>query len=311
MDAKEYRWELPSLTTRKRNQLTVFGLGTTGIQVVGHLYKQPIKDTRFVVCHADQTQLYASPVPDKLWYAVDLDGVETEQHLSDDLKAMLQTSELTLIISDLANPVDCHLATEAVRIARELGEFTIAVLGTGFGENQAMQSIQQLVTSTLVCKLEGIAPQQRVYHLAAAVFRLIEFCDDFIDQDFDVLRKIIASPGRIAIMTGRGIGDNRVSDAFNQVVAQSKDQQFIRSLTKRLMLKMSASRGKKPVIVREHTGLMEHIMNFINTEPTDVRMGFITDESLAGWLVINLLLWMPLGNGVHNPEFIEKRLEMN
>jgi cell division GTPase FtsZ len=136
--------------------------------------------------------------------------------------------------------------------------------------------------------------EPQVFQLAGAAFRLTEFCCDFVDADFDDFRRVIQSPGRIAILMGRGTGNDRVAEAFDEVVVQFKEQQFTRELTKKYRLMVSSSAHMKPIMVREHTELVKRIVNFIDTEPADVRMGFITDDRLWEQLVVNLLLWMPL-----------------
>lgn len=299
-----YQWEVPSITTRKRNQLTIFGIGTNGIQVVDCLYRQPIKDARFGICHTEEQRLRQSPVTDKLWYAPAFE--DAEQNLADDLRWMVGGSELTIIIADLSDSVDCHLAKEAVRVVRALDELVLVVFGKSRTDlpnrqtDQAIRDIEQL-TTTVSCTWADMNQQQQVFQLAGVAFRLTEFCYDFTDADFDDLRSIIQSPGRIAVMTGKGEGDDRVDVAFGEVVAQCQEQQFINTRTKKYSLLVSSSGHTKPITVREHGELMKRITNFIDTEPADVRMGFITDESLWEQLVIHLLLWMPLERSVPGP----------
>jgi hypothetical protein len=148
-----YQWDVPSIKTRKRNQLTIFGIGTTGIQAVEHLYRLAIKDVHFGICHTDEQLIRQSPVTDKLWYAPAFD--DAEQNLADDLRWMVGSSELTIIIVDLSDSVDCYLVEEAVRIVRALDELVIVVFGTRSTDghlpnhqiNQAIRDIEQLATS--------------------------------------------------------------------------------------------------------------------------------------------------------------------
>jgi cell division GTPase FtsZ len=296
-----YRWEPPPIpTTRKQHQLTLLGIGTTGLQIVDHLYKMGIKDTRFIICHADKSLLWSSPVPNKLLYEAEPEYEHAEQNLMENLEVALKSSEVTIVVTDLSDFIDCHLADSVMRVLTELNEFSLVAVGLPAitdpplceQVDQIMSNLQRQANSLLVYEQKQMDSEQRVWQLAEAIFRLTEFCQGFIDEDFDALHKSIKSPGRIAITAGKGIGYQRVHKAVDEVVAQLIDQSFDRNRTKELMLIMSCN-SRSPVLVHEHTELMKQLINFIGTEPAVVKQGYITDSRLGEWLAINVLLWMP------------------
>ncbi|CAN5232142.1 hypothetical protein BH09BAC4_BH09BAC4_48730 [soil metagenome] len=299
---KGYTWELPpSPDTRRQHRITVFGIGTTGIRVADHLHQLAVKDVHFIICHIDKSLLRASTVPNKLLYEAEPDYQEAEQNLMEDLETVLKSSEMTIVVTDLSDLVDCHLADAAIQVLTKLGEFSLVAVGLPTVADpllrekvdQAMVALQRQANSLLVYEQEQKEPEQRFLQLAEATFRLTEFCQGFIDEDFDVLHKLIKSPGRIAITTGKAMGHERVYNAIDEVAAQLIDQSFDWKRTQELMLIASCD-SYTSALAREHMELMMQLINSIGIEPAVVKQGFITDNRLGEWLTINVLFWMPL-----------------
>lgn len=296
MDMKGYTWQLPLSDCYP---ITVLGIGTAGLAVVKHLFCLAMRDARFIVCHADEAQIRASPVSIRLLY--DADDAEAEKNLLDEFKQVLPASELIIIVTDLSQPIDCQLASIAVSACTELGKFVIAAIGLSILSGQllpdqvdnVLASLQHQVHSLLIYEQGHVASEQRGYQLAEGVANLITFCESFTSEDFADMRKVVTRPGRIAVAVGIGNSVNRSKIVLDAVAAQLNEQPFDARFAQRLLL-ISATSSEDALMVPEHTALMNDMLSFMIHEPAIVKQGIILDNSLGDKLRLSSLFWMPI-----------------
>lgn len=296
-----YKWELPVETSVP---ITILGIGTTGLAVVGHLYALNLRDVHVVVCHDNDALLRASPVPSKILYDAEEGRAEAEQAAKVEMAQFLKSSELTILVTDVSHWVDCHLVSLAMTVCEELAAFTIVAVGLPTLTDQLLREeannvlarLQRQASSLLIYKQTHLATQQRVYQLGDGIVSLITFCDGFMSQDFATVQNLVTRPGRIAITMGTASGEARSKQALKSVITQLNEQPFDVGMTKRLLV-VSASGGEKPELVQEHTAIMKDMLRLLMLEPEMVERGLILDKGLYDRFRLSSLFWMPADTG--------------
>ena len=140
--------------------ITVVGVGGGGGNAVNCIYRQGIRHVSFVICNNDAQALEKSPVPIKIHLGKkDLDdcdkpqtGREEAEKSIDEIRAILETgTKIVLVSAGMGGSTGTGAAPVIVRVAKELGILTVAIVTMPFRfegplrTRQAIEGISKLI----------------------------------------------------------------------------------------------------------------------------------------------------------------------
>ncbi len=300
--------------------IKVIGVGGGGGNAVGYMYKQNIKDVKFVVCNTDNQALKNSPVPDKVLLghtglgAGDKPEVarEAAEESIDAINEMFDPhTKMVFITAGMGGGTGTGATPVVARAARERGVLTVGIVTIPFffegmkkitkaleGANEVRKYVDALLLINNERLIE-IYPEldfdsafdkadDTLATAARSISELITTEDARINIDFNDVDTTLRDGGSAIISCGYGEGDNRVEDAIEAALKSPLLKNTNISDSKRLLFNLYYSRTSERKFL---AGEMKAFTDFVGSFNDDLNVihGIAYDDSLGDKVKVTIL----------------------
>lgn len=307
------------LDPNKHNIIKVIGVGGGGGNAVGHMYKQGIKDVRFVVCNTDKQALNNSPVPDRVLLGHTGLGAGNDparakadaEESIDAINAMFdQHTKMVFITAGMGGGTGTGAAPIVAKAAKDHGVLTIGIVTIPFLFEglkkiaKAMAGADEMgkyVDALLLINNENLIniypdldfdsafakADDTLSTAARSISELITTCDTRINLDFNDVDATLRDGGSAIISCGFGEGPDRVQKAIDDALKSPLLSNGNILGSKRLLFNLYISRTAENMF---NIGEMSAFTNFVTSiEDVDVIYGVAYDDSLGDKVKVTIL----------------------
>ena len=301
--------------------IRVLGVGGGGCNTLQHMINQSLGGVEFIAVNTDSQALNRSTAPLKVQIGVKLTnglgagldpniGRKAAEESKDDLKKLLQGSQLIFITAGMGGGTGTGAAPIIADIAQETGALTIAVVTKPFqfeGKRHIVNSEAGITElSKHVDSLIVIDNDKLLKNLGANISIINAFNEandvllnsvkgitdsitapGFINLDFSDIVTIMRGRGHAIIGNGVGQGANFVEDAVQRAIHSPLiDQVDIKSATGLLV----NARVNQNFPISKWAQINQEIQNYADEE-ADCKYGVVFDDQLAeDQIVVTILV---------------------
>ena len=301
--------------------IRVLGVGGGGGNTLQHMINQSLGGVEFIAVNTDSQALNRSTAPLKVQIGVKLTnglgagldpniGRKAAEESKDDLKKLLQGSQLIFITAGMGGGTGTGAAPIIADIAQETGALTIAVVTKPFqfeGKRHIVNSEAGITElSKHVDSLIVIDNDKLLKNLGANISIINAFNEandvllnavkgitdsitapGFINLDFSDIVTIMRGRGHAIIGNGVGQGANFVEDAVQRAIHSPLiDQVDIKSATGLLV----NARVNQNFPISKWAQINQEIQNYADEE-ADCKYGVVFDDQLAeDQIVVTILV---------------------
>ncbi len=224
--------------------IKAIGVGGGGGNAVGHMFKQGIKDVKFVVVNTDRQALLSSPVPDKVMIGSGRGvggkpekGAEVAESNLEKIQALFDDGTcMAFITAGMGGGTGTGAAPVVAREARKRGILTIGIVTIPYyfeGERKIASALRgademaRYVDSLLIINNERLieiygdlsfadafAKSDDTLLMAARSISELITGDGYINLDFEDVKSTLTDGGAAIISAGFGEGEGRVKQAI-------------------------------------------------------------------------------------------------
>lgn len=300
--------------------IKVIGVGGGGGNAVGYMFKQNIKDVKFVVCNTDNQALKNSPVPDRVLLghtglgAGDKPEVarEAAEESIDAINELFDPhTKMVFITAGMGGGTGTGATPVVARAARERGVLTVGIVTIPFffegmkkikkaleGANEVRKYVDALLLINNERLIE-IYPEldfdsafdkadDTLATAARSISELITTADAKINIDFNDVDTTLRDGGSAIISCGYGEGDNRVEDAIEAALKSPLLKNTNISDSKRLLFNLYYSRKSNRKFL---AGEMKAFTDFVGSfnDELNVIHGIAYDDTLEDKVKVTIL----------------------
>ena len=301
--------------------IRVLGVGGGGCNTLQHMLNQSLSGVEFIAVNTDSQALNRSTAPLKVQIGVKLTnglgagldpniGRKAAEESKDDLKKLLQGSQLIFITAGMGGGTGTGAAPIIADIAQETGALTIAVVTKPFqfeGKRHRVNAEAGITElSKHVDSLIVIDNDKLLKNLGANISIINAFNEandvllnavkgitdsitapGFINLDFSDIVTIMRGRGHAIIGNGVGQGANFVEDAVQRAIHSPLiDQVDIKSATGLLV----NARVNQNFPISKWAQINQEIQNYADEE-ADCKYGVVFDDQLAeDQIVVTILV---------------------
>ncbi len=229
-----------------KNIIKVIGVGGGGGNAVGYMYRQGVKDVRFVVTNTDDQALKNSPVPDRVLLGStglgagdkpEVARLAAEESIEAINAIFDEQTKMVFITAGMGGGTGTGAAPVVARVAKEHGVLTVGIVTIPFefeGRKKIMKAlegaeeIRKYVDALLLInneRLIDIYPDldfdsafakadDTLATAASSISHIITNDDVRINIDFNDVDTTLRNGGAAIISRGEGEGESRVDDAI-------------------------------------------------------------------------------------------------
>lgn len=297
--------------------IMAIGVGGGGGNAVNHMYRQGIKDVRFVLVNTDLAALNNSPVPEKVLIGSGLGAGAVPEVARDAAEADIdkiesifsQEIQMVFVTAGMGGGTGTGAGPVVARVARERGLLTIGIVTIPFlfeGERKILKALDgaeemaKYVDALLVINNERLAEiygdldfmnafgkADDTLTIAARSISEIITSDGYTNLDFRDVNSTLRDSGAAIISTGYGEGEDRLQMAIHNALHSPLlgNHDVLRS--KKLLLNLTYSRkAKKPFLMHE----INAFTKFTKSIPgVDVIFGMQFDDTLEDRIKLTVL----------------------
>lgn len=234
------------LNPNTKNIIKVIGVGGGGGNAVGYMYRQGVKDVKFVVTNTDDQALKNSPVPDRVLLGStglgagdkpEVARLAAEESIEAINAIFDEQTKMVFITAGMGGGTGTGAAPVVARVAKEHGVLTVGIVTIPFefeGKKKIIKAlegaeeIRKHVDALLLInneRLIDIYPDldfdsafskadDTLATAARSISNLITNDDVRINIDFNDVDTTLRNGGSAIISCGYGEGENRVEDAI-------------------------------------------------------------------------------------------------
>ncbi|MDE7110949.1 MAG: cell division protein FtsZ [Muribaculaceae bacterium] len=312
---------LPSkpLDPNKTSIIKVIGVGGGGGNAVGYMYRQGVKDVKFVVANTDSQALQTSPVPDRVMLGSTGLGAGDKPEVArlaaeesiDAINALFdENTKMVFITAGMGGGTGTGAAPVVARAAKEHGVLTVGIVTIPFefeGKKKIIKAlegaeeIRKHVDALLLInneRLIDIYPDldfdtafskadDTLATAARSISHLITNDDVKINIDFNDVDTTLRNGGSAIISCGYGEGENRVEDAIRAALNSPllRNNNILGS--KRLLFDLAYNpTADEPFRMGEMTAFSE----FVNSiEDVEVIHGVSYNREIGNKILVTIL----------------------
>lgn len=298
--------------------IKAIGVGGGGGNAVGHMFRQGIKDVKFVVVNTDRQALLSSPVPDKVMIGtgrgvggkpekgtqVAEENLEKIQTLFDDGTCM------AFITAGMGGGTGTGAAPIVAREAQKRGILTIGIVTIPYyfeGERKIESALRgademaKYVDSLLIINNERLieiygdlsfadafAKSDDTLLMAARSISELITGDGYINLDFEDVKSTLTDGGAAIISTGYGEGESRVKKAISAALESPLLKNHDILGAQRLLFNLYYNpKAEEEFLMREMQEFTDFVQNL--NENVEVIWGVKFDESLGNSVKVTIL----------------------
>jgi len=299
--------------------IKVIGVGGGGGNAVGYMFRQGVKDVKFVVCNTDNQALKVSPVPDRVLLGHTGLGAggkpevaaEAAEESLDAINTIFDdNTKMVFITAGMGGGTGTGAAPVVARVARERGVLTVGIVTIPFffegikQINKALEGANEMrkyVDALLLInnqRLIEIYPEldfdsafdkadDTLATAARSISELITTSDTKINIDFNDVDSTLRNGGSAIISCGYGEGENRVKQAIDNALQSPLLRNSNILGSKRLLFNLYISRTCEH---RFSIGEMQAFTDFVTSiDDVEVIHGIAYDDSLGDKIKLTIL----------------------
>lgn len=307
------------LDPNKTSIIKVIGVGGGGGNAVGYMYRQGVKDVKFVVANTDSQALKASPVPTHVMLGSTGLGAGDKPEVArlaaeesiDAINALFdENTKMVFITAGMGGGTGTGAAPVVARAAKEHGVLTVGIVTIPFefeGKKKIIKAlegaeeIRKHVDALLLInneRLIDIYPDldfdsafakadDTLATAARSISNLITNDDVRINIDFNDVDTTLRNGGSAIISRGEGEGPNRVEDAIRAALNSPllRNNNILGS--KRLLFDLAYNPdADEPFRMGEMTAFSE----FVNSiEDVEVIHGVSYNREIGNKIIVTIL----------------------
>ncbi len=320
--------------------LRVVGVGGGGGNAVNRMIQSDIKNVEFIAANTDAQWLrHSSLAPLRLQLGTKLTkglgvggdpdkGRFAAQESEEDLKNMLQGSDMVFITAGMGGGTGTGAAPVVAKLARELGILTVGVVTRPFefeGRARAKQAenginnMRQYTDTLLVIPndrlfsvIEEKTPWEDCFRIVDDVLRkAVQAISNVItrpqevNMDFANVRALMAGAGEALMGVGEAIGEGRAIKAAQQAIESPLLENVSIEGAKGLLVNITGK--KRSVTLHEVRDAMSYIYSVVSPD-AKVFGGLGAEESLDEGIRITVIATgIPAGREGNQPVIKERR----
>lgn len=301
----------------KQPIIMAIGVGGGGGNAVNHMYRQGIKDVRFVLVNTDAAALNTSPVPEKVLIGSGLgagavpevarEAAETDIDKIEEI--FTPETKMVFVTAGMGGGTGTGAGPVVARVAREKGLLTIGIVTIPFlfeGDKKIIKALEgademaKYVDALLVINNERLAEiygdldfinafgkADDTLTVAARSISEIITCDGYMNLDLRDVDSTLRGSGAAIISTGYGEGDDRLNMAIQNALHSPLlgNHDVLRS--KKILFNLCFSRkAKTPFLTREINAFTAFTKAI---KDVDVIWGISFDDDLGDKLKLIVL----------------------
>lgn len=313
-------------------RIRVIGVGGGGNNAVDRMIDAGIKSAEFVAMNTDYQALIRSKAELKIQLGAELTkglgagadpsiGEKAAQESIDQIKEVLQDSDLVFITAGMGGGTGTGAAPVVASIAREMGILTVAVVTKPFNfegkkrmENaeKGIENLRQYVDTLVIIpneKLLSVVPKGtpivKAFQVADDVLRQgIQGISDLIvnpaliNLDFNDVRTVMSDKGLAHMGIGCGEGENRTLEAVRQAVQSPLLETDIEGATG-VIINVTGGLDISLSEVAEASKLVQDVVD----SSANIIFGAGVDEELGDKVVVTIIATGFNGHTQRTPEF--------
>lgn len=299
--------------------IKVIGVGGGGGNAVGYMFRQNIRDVKFVICNTDNQALRTSPVPEKVLLGHTGLGAgdnPEEARLAaeesiDAINALFdQNTKMVFITAGMGGGTGTGAAPVVARAAKEHGVLTVGIVTIPFyfeGKKkikkalEGAEEVRKYVDALLLINNERLIEiypdldfdsafskaDDTLATAARSISDLITNSDVRVNIDFNDVNTTLRNGGSAIISCGYGEGENRVEEAIDAALKSPllRNNNILGS--RRLLFDLAYSRNAQTPF---KMGEMAAFTDFVNSiDDVAVIHGISYDESLGDKVKVTIL----------------------
>ncbi len=301
----------------KKSIIMAIGVGGGGGNAVNHMFRQGIKDVRFVLVNTDRAALHNSPVPEKVLIGSGLgagaipevaqEAAETDIDKIESL--FTPETQMVFVTAGMGGGTGTGAGPVVARVARERGLLTIGIVTIPFlfeGEKKILKALDgademaKYVDALLVINNERLAEiygdldfinafgkADDTLTVAARSISEIITSDGYMNLDFKDVNSTLRDSGAAIISTGYGEGEDRLQMAIHNALHSPLLGNHDVFRSKKLLFNLCFSRkAKNPFRTHEINAFTE----FTKSIPgVDLIWGMSFDDELEDKVKLTVL----------------------
>lgn len=297
--------------------IMAIGVGGGGGNAVNHMFRQGIKDVRFVLVNTDAAALKSSPVPEKVLIGSGLGAGAVPEKAREDAEKDIDKIEeiftpetkMVFVTAGMGGGTGTGAGPVVARVAREKGLLTIGIVTIPFlfeGDKKIIKALEgademaKYVDALLVINNERLAEiygdldfinafgkADDTLTVAARSISEIITCEGYMNLDLRDVDSTLRGSGAAIISTGYGEGDDRLNMAIQNALHSPLlgNHDVLRS--KKILFNLCFSRkAKTPFLTREINAFTAFTKAI---KDVDVIWGISFDDDLGDKLKLIVL----------------------
>lgn len=298
--------------------IKAIGVGGGGGNAVGHMFKQGIKDVKFVVVNTDRQALMSSPVPDKVMIGSGRGvggkpekGAEVAESNLEKIQALFDDGTcMAFITAGMGGGTGTGAAPVVAREARKRGILTIGIVTIPYyfeGERKIASALRgademaRYVDSLLIINNERLieiygdlsfadafAKSDDTLLMAARSISELITGEGYINLDFEDVKSTLTDGGAAIISAGFGEGEGRVKQAINTALESPLLKNHDILGANRLLFNLYYNpKAEEKFLMRE----MQEFTDFVQglNREVEVIWGVKFDEDLGNKVKVTIL----------------------
>lgn len=298
--------------------IKAIGVGGGGGNAVGHMFKQGIKDVKFVVVNTDRQALMSSPVPDKVMIGSGRGvggkpekGTEVAEANLEKIQALFDDGTcMAFITAGMGGGTGTGAAPVVAREARKRGILTIGIVTIPYyfeGERKIASALRgademaRYVDSLLIINNERLieiygdlsfadafAKSDDTLLMAARSISELITGDGYINLDFEDVKSTLTDGGAAIISAGFGEGEGRVKQAISTALESPLLKNHDILGANRLLFNLYYNpKAEEKFLMRE----MQEFTDFVQglNREVEVIWGVKFDEDLGNKVKVTIL----------------------
>lgn len=237
---------------RSPSVIKVIGVGGGGSNAVNRMIKNQLEHVEFIVINTDEQALKVSIAPTKVKIGSKITnglgaggdpeiGFRAANEDRDKLAKLVEGADMVFITAGMGGGTGTGAAPVIAEIAKSQGILTVGVVTLPFSfegqkrrqlANRGIEALRQNVDTLIVIKNDHIFHLIDQHTPAESAFKIIDEVlynavrgisdiinrPGFINIDFADIRNVMKDSGDAFMGYGKGVGENKVRDAVNQVI---------------------------------------------------------------------------------------------
>jgi len=297
--------------SEKSAKIKVVGVGGAGGNAINNMIASKLQGVKFIVANTDAQSLETSKAPIKLQLGEKLTqglgaganpqiGRDAAIENSELIHSALDESHMVFITAGFGGGTGTGATPVIAKICKDLGVLTVAVVTKPFsfegkkrlkqaeeGINELKKSVDTVITIPND-RLRGLAPKNAkmvemfrradevLLHSVKGISDLI-MMPGLVNLDFADVKTIMSKAGMAIMGIGKGIGENRATEAAELAIAHPLLEDASISGAKGVLINITCS---SDLTMEEMTEASERIYNEVGTN-AEIIWGTVIDDNLG------------------------------